>query len=72
MVTSSPAFNDDDVITSLTPAHHSEIQLVLAHLGNSGDMTAGQGAGDTTHQIGAIAASRHRNIYVDTRWRRGC
>ena len=37
------------------------ISLVLAHLGNSGDMTAGQGAGDPTHQIRAVAAAKHRS-----------
>ena len=93
---------------------HSEVKLVLAHLGNSGDMRPGEGggasaiprlahaagnaradliqlpacascpcwsccsfashppakppciAGDPTHQLRAIAASRNRNIYVDT------
>lgn len=43
-----------------------EIDLVLAHLGNSGDHKPGAGGGDPTHQIRAIAASRHRNVYVDT------
>ena len=45
---------------------HPEIKLVLAHLGNSGDMPQGQGGGDPTHQLRAIGASRNRNIYVDT------
>jgi predicted TIM-barrel fold metal-dependent hydrolase len=45
---------------------HPEIKLVLAHLGNSGDMKAGKGGGDPTHQLRAIGASRNHNIYVDT------
>eukprot|EP01052_Picozoa_sp_SAG31_P026241 SAG31_NODE_2364_length_5860_cov_11.314529_4_plen_315_part_00 len=45
---------------------HPEISLILAHLGNSGDMRPGAGGGDPTHQIRAVSASRHRNVYVDT------
>eukprot|EP01047_Picozoa_sp_COSAG01_P037087 COSAG01_NODE_2927_length_6839_cov_3.199407_1_plen_187_part_00 len=45
---------------------HPEVQLILAHLGNSGDMRQGAGGGDPTHQLRAIAASRNRNIFVDT------
>ena len=29
-------------------------------------MRPGEGAGDPTHQLRAISASKHRNVYVDT------
>ena len=37
----------------------TEMTLMLAHLGNGSD-------GDPTHQVRAIQAARHGNIYVDT------
>ena len=40
-----------------------EIHIILAHLGNSGDI---EGAKDPTHHVQAIAASKHGNVHVDT------
>ena len=40
---------------------HSNVNLILAHLGNGG-----AAAGDPTLQVRAIQASRHGNVYVDT------
>lgn len=38
---------------------HPEMKLILAHIGHGWD-------GDPTHQVRAIQASRHGNVYADT------
>ena len=40
-----------------------ECNVILAHLGNSGDI---EGKADPTHHIQAISRSKHGNVYVDT------
>lgn len=40
---------------------YPEMKLILAHLGNCGEKDA-----DPAHQVRAIQASKHGNIYVDT------
>ena len=41
---------------------HPDISIILAHLGNSGDI----GDGDPTHHVRAIMQSKHGNVYTDT------
>ena len=41
---------------------HPDMNVILAHLGNSGDI----GDGDPTHHVRAINASAHGNVYTDT------
>jgi predicted TIM-barrel fold metal-dependent hydrolase len=41
---------------------HPGLNVILAHLGNSGDI----GTGDPTHHARAINLSRHGNVYADT------
>ena len=40
---------------------HPNVMLILAHLGNGGGAS-----GDASLQVGAIQATRHGNVYVDT------